>query len=142
MAIATVPRLSVPPVEAWCRRIAVRLRPMLAFNTVMVHRNQAMALPGGGGGGRYGGPGVRVGSDSCGIRRSWLTVCAGGRRAGASIRQLAEVAAQQGRIASGRLLGVVWLGCSCQRDRRQTAEGCFRSWKGPRLLYRRSRLGT
>jgi hypothetical protein len=108
MAIATVPKLSVMPVVAWCRRIAARLRPVLAFNIVIVHRNQARAPPtGGGGAGRFGRPGVRGGGASCGIRRSWLTVCAGDRRAEASIRQLADVAARQGRIVSKRLIGVV-----------------------------------
>jgi hypothetical protein len=71
MAIATVPKLSLPPSEAWCRRTAARLRPVLAFQVVTVHRNQAPALPdGGGGGGRSERSGGRVGGDSCGIRRS------------------------------------------------------------------------
>jgi hypothetical protein len=48
MAIATVPRLSVPPAGAWYRRIAARLRPKPAFNTTIIHRNQATALPAGG----------------------------------------------------------------------------------------------
>jgi hypothetical protein len=105
---------------------------VLAFNIVMVHRNQARApLDGGGGGGRSGRAGVRVGGDCCGIRRSWLTVGAGDHRAGASIRQHADVAARQNRIVSERLIEVMWLGCSCQRNRRHTAEGCFHSWKGP-----------
>jgi hypothetical protein len=65
------------------------------------------AATGGGGAGRFGRPGVRGGGASCGIRRSWLTVCAGDRRAEASIRQLADVAARQGRIVSKRLIGVV-----------------------------------
>jgi uncharacterized membrane protein YgcG len=74
MAIATVPMLSVPPVGAWCRRIAARLRPVPAFNTVIVHRYQARApSDGGGGGGRSGRPGD--GGDCCGIGRSWLKVC-------------------------------------------------------------------
>jgi hypothetical protein len=51
------------------------------------------------GAGRFGRPGVRPGGGSYGIRCSWLTVCAGDRRAEASIRQLADVAAREGRIA-------------------------------------------
>jgi hypothetical protein len=77
MAMATVPRLSVAPAGAKCRRIATRLGPMLAFNNVIVHRNQARAPADGGGGGRSGRSGGRVGGDCCGIRLSWLTVGAG-----------------------------------------------------------------
>jgi hypothetical protein len=70
MAIATVPKLSVPPVGAWCRRIATRFGPVVAFNTAMAHRNQARAPAEGAGGGRSGRSDVRAGGDGCGIRLS------------------------------------------------------------------------